>query len=149
MSITSRPSIRLVVQTRACWAWYIATMDASAMMDIRIASCGFVIASASLPAAIAGAMTSLCHQAPSCSAIRRVQSPSTRSRRSIATGRNPAATWASTKRTVGSSSSRSRSSGDGWARPVASRMIESSSSGTPVRALACPNVSSERAAKRS
>ena len=40
-------------------------------------------------------------------------SPSTRSRRSMATGRKPSSSWASMKRTVGSSSSRSRSSGDG------------------------------------
>ena len=60
----------------------------------------------------------------------------------MASGRKPSATWSSMNGTIASSSSRSRSSGDGGARPIASRMTMSSSSGNPVRSLTCRNVSS-------
>ena len=46
--------------------------------------------------------------------------------------------------TIAISSSRSRSSGDGCAMPIASRTTVSSSSGTPVRSLTCRNVSAAR-----
>ena len=92
----------------------------------------FVISSGPLPAAMAGSITSEFHQAASCSVIRRVPSPWTRSKRSMAAGRNPSESWASMNGTIAISSSRSRSSGDGWAKPIASRMTISSSSGIPV-----------------
>ena len=67
----------------------------------------------------------------------------------MAAGRNPSATWSSMNGTIAISSSRSRSSGDGCAMPIASRMTVSSSSGIPVRSLTCWNVSAARAANRS
>ena len=57
--------------------------------------------------------------------------------------------WSSMNGTIAISSSRSRSSGDGCAMPIASRMTISSSSGIPVRSLTCWNVSGARAENRS
>ncbi len=51
--------------------------------------------------------------------------------------------------TIAISSSRSRSSGNGSAMPIASRITVSSSSGIPVRSLTCWNVSVVRPANRS
>ncbi len=67
----------------------------------------------------------------------------------MAAGRNPSETWSSMNGTIAISSSRSRSSGDGCAMPIASRMTISSSSGIPVRSQTCWNVSEARAANLS
>ena len=64
-SSDSKPSIRFAVQARACCAWYIARSDCSESGEIRSARSTSAMASAPLPAAIAGAMTSDAHQAPS------------------------------------------------------------------------------------
>ena len=147
--IVSNASMMLAVQARACWAWYIASTACWDSGEIRSESSAFPISSGPLPAAAAGSITSEFHQAASASAIRRVLSPWTRSRRSIAGGRNPSEIWSSMNGTIAISSSRSRSSGDGCAMPIASRISVSSSSGTPVRSLTCWNVSPLRLANRS
>ena len=67
----------------------------------------------------------------------------------MAGGRKPSRSWAWTKSMVGSSPSRIRSSGPGIAPPTASRTSISNSIGTPVRSLACANVSSVRFVNRS
>ena len=94
----------------------------------------FATPSRPLPAAIAGSTTSDCHQAPSCSAIRRVLVPWARGAaalwRLVGIPRRPEA---STKGTMAISSSRRRSFGEAVAMPTASRMTISSSRGMPVR----------------
>ena len=139
----------LAVHARAWCAWYMARTVCSESGEIRSERSAFETSSGPLPAAMAGSITSEFHQAASCSAIRRVLSPWTRSRRSMAAGRNPSAIWSSMNGTIAISSSRSRSSGEGSAMPIASRMTVSSSSGTPVRSLTCRNVSPASAANRS
>ncbi len=67
----------------------------------------------------------------------------------MAGGRNPSWIWASMNRMAGSSLSRTRSSELGTAPPSASRASMSSSTGTPVRALAWAKVSSLSEEKRS
>ena len=137
------------VQLRAWWAWYIAMSATSVIGAMRSVSSGFPTASGPLPAARPCWITSVFHHEASCSAIRRVLSPMTRSRRSIAAGRNPSASWSSMNGTIVSSSSRIRSSGAGGAMPIASRTTARSSNGTPVRSLTCWNVSAARPANRS
>ena len=145
----SNPSMMFAVHSRACCAWYMESIACSDSGVIWSAKSGLPMSSALFPAVIAGWITSDRHQAASCSLIRRVASPVTRSSRSIAGVRNPAAICISRNGKTPSSSSRIRSSGEGWAIPIDSRMTMSSSSGTPVRSLTWRNVSLHRPANRS
>ena len=147
--ISSNASTMLPVQPRAWCAWYMARTAWSTSGVIRLDRSALPICSTPLPAAMAGSITSVYHHAASCSVIRRVLSPWTRSSRSMAAGRNPSASCSSRNGRICSSSSRSRSSGEGGAIPIASRTTISSSSGIPVRSLTCRNVSSASAANRS
>ena len=102
-----------------------------------------------MPAAVRRSSTSVRHQSASVSAMRRMLSPYTRSQRSMTVGRNPSAICRSTRGTICSSMSRTLSSGLGSAKPTASRMTASSSTGTPVSALSSANVLSVSVEKRS
>ena len=139
----------LLVQACACWAWWMPATDRSASALRVVLKSVAEIASGFSPAASAGPITSVCHQSASVWAIRRRLSPWTRSRRSIAIGRKPALTWASTNAAAASSPSRTRSCGSGTDEPDTSRITVSRLIGTPVRSLRSSKVTSLSAENRS
>ncbi len=140
MASNSRtPSMMLTVQARACWAWYIARPAVPPVAAIRRPDQRSAISSAPLPAAMAGCdHLRIPPRALRLGDPRGCSRPWTRSRRSMATCRNPRSTWSWRNGTIASSSSRIRSSGDGCAIPIASRRAGAGRAGRPVPLAGLP-----------
>ena len=141
----------LRIQAFACWPWKIASSAWSlgSLMAVATPSVWRPISAPDMPVRKSGMRISERHQSASVWAIRRRLSPKTRSERSMSAGRTPAATSTSSIGTTRSSLSRTRSSGAGSAKPIASRTTSRISTGMPVRSLSSRKVTELSAAMRS